>query len=317
MPDGFAHPALLYRDADEYLVGTVPFVLAALDAGEPVAVAVPGPNLALLRDALGERAGEVHMIDMTVAGRNPGRIIPSVLLAFAGLYPDGPVRIIGEPIWPGRTEAEYPACVQHEALINMAFAGRAASILCPYDVSQLDARVIDDAARTHPVLVDVAGERPSPDYAPLDAIDRYNVALPAPTDRPINAYLFSGANLAQARAYAGAFAARAGLSPDRVADVERSVVEIADNSIRYGGGRGVLEMWVGDGSVVCQVRDTGTIVDLLVGKRPATVERPSEGGILRANRMADLVRVHTAPDQTTVRLHFGRVLVTAADDTTG
>jgi anti-sigma regulatory factor (Ser/Thr protein kinase) len=310
MPDGFAHPALLYKDADEYLVGTVPFVLAALDAGEPIAVAVPGPNLALLRDALGERAGEVHMIDMTVAGRNPGRIIPSVLLAFAGLYRDGPVRIIGEPIWPGRTDAEYPACVQHEALINLAFAGRPASILCPYDVSQLDSHVIDDAARTHPVLVDAAGERPSPTYAPHDAIDRHNVALPAPTDRPINAYLFGGDNLAQARAYAGAYAKRVGLSPDRIADVERSVVEIADNSIRYGGGRGVLEMWVADGYVVCQVRDNGTILDPMVGRRPATVEHPSEGGILRANRMADLVRVHTARDQTTFRLHFRCSVVT-------
>jgi anti-sigma regulatory factor (Ser/Thr protein kinase) len=311
MLDGFAHPALLYRDADEYLVGTVPFVLAALDADEPVAVAVPGPNLALLRDALGERAGEVHMIDMTVAGRNPGRIIPSVLLAFAGLYREGPVRIIGEPIWPGRTDAEYPACVQHEALINLAFAGRPASILCPYDVSQLDIHVIDDAARTHPVLVDADGERPSPTYAPHDAIDRHNVALPVPTDRPINAYLFGGDKLAQARAYAGAYAKRVGLSPDRIADVERSVVELADNSIRYGGGRGVLEMWVADGHVVCQVRDTGTILDPMVGRRPATAEHPCEGGILRANRMADLVRVHTTPDQTTVRLHFRCPMVAA------
>jgi hypothetical protein len=45
----------------------VAFVRAALDAGEPVAVAVPRPNLALIRDALGRRAAGVHTLDMTVA----------------------------------------------------------------------------------------------------------------------------------------------------------------------------------------------------------------------------------------------------------
>ncbi|OXM61064.1 MEDS domain-containing protein, partial [Amycolatopsis vastitatis] len=49
----FVHPALFYRGADEYLAGTVPFIRSGLAAGEPVAVAVPGPNLALLRAELG------------------------------------------------------------------------------------------------------------------------------------------------------------------------------------------------------------------------------------------------------------------------
>jgi hypothetical protein len=39
----FTHPALFYRGADEYLAGTIPFVRTGLAAGEPVAVAVPGP----------------------------------------------------------------------------------------------------------------------------------------------------------------------------------------------------------------------------------------------------------------------------------
>ena len=39
-------------------------------------------------------------------------------------HPDKHVRVIGEPIWPGRSDLEYPACVQHEALINRAFAVR-------------------------------------------------------------------------------------------------------------------------------------------------------------------------------------------------
>jgi hypothetical protein len=97
-------------------------------------VAVPGANRRLIREALGVDAEQVLMRDMTVAGRNPGRIIPTVLLAFADAYPGRRVRLIGEPIWAGRSETEYPACAQHEALINAAFVGRPITILCPYNI---------------------------------------------------------------------------------------------------------------------------------------------------------------------------------------
>ena len=37
-PERFVHPALFYRNTDEYLAGTVGFVNAGLAAGEPVLV---------------------------------------------------------------------------------------------------------------------------------------------------------------------------------------------------------------------------------------------------------------------------------------
>src|SRR5689334_17622797 len=116
--DGFVHPAYFYRGVEEYLRGTVDFIREGLANGEPVAVSVPTANLALIRAALGDAADSVHLLDMTVEGRNPGRIIPGVLRAFADAHPDTRVRIIGEPIWADRSPLEYPACVQHEALIN-------------------------------------------------------------------------------------------------------------------------------------------------------------------------------------------------------
>ena len=152
--DPFVHPALFYADEQEYLAGTVPFIREGLEAGEPAAVAVPGENLRLIQDALGDAGGAVRFLDMREAGRNPGRIIPGVLRAFADAQPAGTrVRIIGEPIWAGRTPTEYPACVQHEALINAAFQGRTATILCPYDILRLDPQVIADAHATHPTLL--------------------------------------------------------------------------------------------------------------------------------------------------------------------
>lgn len=78
--DPFAHPAVLYHDTSDYLAHTIPFLLDGLAEGEPAAVAVPGPNLTAIREELSSRGGQpeqVTWLDMTEAGRNPGRIIPS------------------------------------------------------------------------------------------------------------------------------------------------------------------------------------------------------------------------------------------------
>ncbi|NUR39399.1 MAG: hypothetical protein HOV73_04880, partial [Streptomyces sp.] len=92
---GFVHPALFYRDAREYLDGTLRFVRDGLAVGEPVAVAVPGENLRLVRDGLGGDAEGVRLLDMREVGRNPGRIIPGVLRAFADAQAPGRrVRIV-------------------------------------------------------------------------------------------------------------------------------------------------------------------------------------------------------------------------------
>ncbi|CAM5655120.1 non-specific serine/threonine protein kinase OS=Streptomyces glaucescens OX=1907 GN=SGLAU_31250 PE=3 SV=1 [Streptomyces glaucescens] len=101
--DAFVHPALFYRGEEESTRQTVAFLRAGLAAGEPMAVAVPGPNLELIRAGLGTDGDGILFLDMTDVGRNPGRIIPRVLRGFADAHPGGRVRIIGEPIgWAQR-----------------------------------------------------------------------------------------------------------------------------------------------------------------------------------------------------------------------
>jgi anti-sigma regulatory factor (Ser/Thr protein kinase) len=299
----FVHPALFYRGSLQYLAGTVPFIRDGLEAGEPVAVAVPGPNLRLLRAELGELGSEVRFLDMTEAGRNPGRIIPGVLRAFADLHPSGRVRIIGEPIWPGRSETEYPACVQHEALINLAFSGRAVTILCPYDVEGLDPEVIRDAEATHPVLVDGSGSRSSGGYAPERIVHDYNRPLSDPPP-DVAAFAFGNGALALVRAFAVDYAARAGLAGERLEDLRLIVSELAANSLDYGGGSGVLRVWSEGPRVVFDISDAGHITDLLAGRRPVGPRQRGSRGLLVTNLLSDLVRVHTGQGGTTVRAYF-------------
>jgi len=303
----FTHPALFYSGEQDYLDGTLPFVRRGLHAGDPVAAAVPGPNLDLLREGLGEDASAVAMIDMQVGGRNPGRIIPGVLAAFADAHPGAHrVWIIGEPIWPGRSPQEYPACVQHEALINRAFTGRSVSIMCPYDLEGLDPAVVADAKATHPIIRRSGQEEISRAYAPDDIIDTYNQPLPAPhpNSGAVTVLDFTAGNLHQVRQAAAEQAAGHTMTPDRVNAVELVVNELAVNSIRHGGGSGTLRVWAEDGLFICEVTDKGHLTDPLAGRRHAGLSTEGGRGLLLAHYTSDLVRLYTTPTGTTIRAHF-------------
>ena len=302
--ESFVHPALFYRGDAEYLAGTVPFVREGLEADEPVAVAVPGRNLELLRTEFGADAEQVLLLDMTEAGRNPGRIIPGVLRAFADRHTNRPVRIIGEPIWPSRSALEYPACAQHEALINMAFAGRDVTILCPYDVEGLAPQVLADAEATHPVLLDGDGMRDSDAYDPDRIVGIYNQQLAAPAGVIEAAEFGTPRDITRLRRVARDRADRAGLAQGRVADVELVVTELLSNSIDHGGGAGTMLLWTDGEHLVCEVRDGGVLTDPLAGRRPTEPGQLRGRGLLLVNHLADLVRVHTDKDGTAVRVLF-------------
>lgn len=300
--DPFVHPALFYDDPASYLAGTIPFIREGLEADEPVAVAVPGPRLELIGAELGADAGRVRLMDMTKVGRNPGRIIPGVLRAFADAHAEGPVRIVGEPIWADRSELEYPACVQHEALINLAFTGRRVAILCPYDAKALDPQVIADARATHPVVMESGGTRPSAAYDPEATVAAHNQPLPEPpavAPRP-----FDAEGLPVVRHEAVGRARDAGLAGMRLVDFEVSVAELTTNSVVHGGGSGRLRVWSQDGYLVCEVRDDGRIDDPLAGRRPPARDQLGGRGLLMVNTVADLVRTHHGPGGTTVRAYF-------------
>src|SRR5918997_679927 len=111
---GLVHEALFYLDEQDYANGIARFVRDGFELAEPALVAVPGSHLDVLRSVLGPDADRVRFVDMAEAGRNPGRIIPTVFYAFAHEHSAGRGRIVGEPIWPGPSAAENPAPLQHE-----------------------------------------------------------------------------------------------------------------------------------------------------------------------------------------------------------
>lgn len=305
-PSTFAHRALFYHTLQEYLDRLVPFVTDGLEAGHPVLVAVPAPNLAALQDALGISASLVELADMTKVGRNPGRILGGVLGSFAGKHPDEPVRMIGEPIWPSRSEAEYPACVQQEALINRALAGRDVTVVCPYDATHLDSGVLNDARHTHPVLWQAGlPEQESPAYAPEAVWDRYNQPLsssPTAVSYTVNEL----GELSGLRAFAATYAQWFGLSPDAAVDLQLIATELAASSVQHTGGPCRLALWWQHGYLVCEARDPGYLDDPLAGCRQYDRDTNRGRGLFVVNAVADLVRIHTTSEGTAIHAHLGR-----------
>lgn len=304
----FSHEALFYAGQDEFVAGVVPFLQEGIASGEPILVVVSAQRCAVLRQILGAGTEQVVFADMAAVGANPARIIPAwQRFVEARQDPGCPARGIGEPIFPSRRPAELVECQQHEALLNHAFADTGAfRLLCPYDTGELDAGVIAEARRAHPVLRTV-GERPqqSTDFAYAEAGALLSARLPEPdavAAAGAESMTFDAMCLDAVRRLAERRAWSAGLSADRVLDVALAVHELAANSVRHGGGWGRLRVWSEPSDLVFEVADRGLVRDPLVGRRAPRPSTEGGRGLWMANQLCDLVQIRSGPDGTVVRI---------------
>ena len=308
-PHGFVHEALLYCGESGFLAGTLPFLREGVEAGEPMLVVVGAAKIAALRAELDDGAEQVHFADMAEIGRNPARIIPA-WRDFLDRNGGGtrPVRGIGEPIWAGRGPAELVECQRHETLLNVAFAGSGTwSLLCPYDVDALDPAVVQEAERSHPVIVEGGARRASATCRDPDTMAApFDVPL-APPPRHVQTFTFCGPeSLAGLRMTVARRAIGAGFDRAEAAELVLAVHEAASNSVRHAEGEGTLRMWSDGDVLICELRDTGHNDAPLVGRQRPTVGEPGGRGLWMANQLCDLVQLRTGSSGNVVRLHKRR-----------
>jgi anti-sigma regulatory factor (Ser/Thr protein kinase) len=299
----FRHVALFYEGEEQYLQGTLPFLEEGLRGGDAILVAIRGERRELLRAALGADAGAVSFVNMHELGRNPARIIPAWFQFLASCNGQA-ARGIGEPVWPGRSDAELVECDRHESLLNLAFAGRGWQLLCPYDLDGLDAQLIEAARRSHPFLHYGGLDRESSPHAQQQRAQDWTLSgpLPAPT-AAVAEHRFSSAELAGLRAAVASWA-RESLGDERTQRLVLAASELASNSVRHGGGGGVLRMWREDYLLSCEVSDAGRIRDPLVGRLPPTTEQRSGWGLWLVSQLCDLLQVRSSDAGTVVRAHM-------------
>ncbi|ORA16571.1 sensor histidine kinase [Mycobacterium arosiense] len=302
---GFVHTALVYHSQREFVDLVSRFVGDGLARDEAVLLAVPPETLAPLRDALysaAESSGYVRLVDITELARNPSRFM-AMEGAFIDEHPEQRVRIVSQLAWPGRTEQEFVACVEHEALVNEAMDGYPATSLCLYDATQLDDDVLADARATHPLLWESGTLQRSPAYAPGDVLERCNRPLAA-SPGAVTYMVRKSADLRPARSFAIDYAGWMGLSQESIEDLQLVATELATNSLMYTGGACRLAFWKDDGHLVCEARDTGRFDDPLVGRLDPGPRGPASRGLYLVNAISDLVRTYTTRTGTTIQAYL-------------
>ncbi|MFF5185836.1 anti-sigma factor RsbA family regulatory protein [Streptomyces sp. NPDC000345] len=300
--DGYRHELYPYRGRDEFLEGTVGFIREALDGGEAVVVAVPEDKAFLLRAEIPDD-GAVRYVDTTSVAHHPGRLIGAWQEWIKEHAEQGrPVRGIGESPWNEvRCRAEQEELRYHEWLLNKAFAaGPAWWLLCPYDTDG-ESAALEQMARCHPEIRADGRTASSTDFDPQAPFDF--APLSHPCD-PYDEFAYAGGDLPALREKIAACAELHGLGGRRLRELHLAATEVAANSIRHGGGQGVLRTWSQNQRLVCEFRDAGYIADPLVGRSRPDSTQVGGRGLWLAHQLCDLVEIRSLPDEgTTIRLH--------------
>jgi anti-sigma regulatory factor (Ser/Thr protein kinase) len=294
------HGALYYTSPADYLAGVIPFIEAGLTAGEPSLVYAPAHSLDLVRAGLHGSIDRVTLLDAADLARNPARIIPAVR-AWAETHQGRRVRVVGEPIWPGRTEASRREAIRHEALVNVLFADVSAIALCPYDTAGLDAETIAAAGCTHPHLHDTDEGQQSDLYTdPFEVLSATEDLPAAPDDA--ETITFGHGDLAALREVVKHRAA--GLDEDRRWDLVVGVDEAACNTLEHTDRPGTLRIWNEPSAVVFEVADSGQIPSPhLAGRIRPAPDALRGRGLWIMNQLCDLVELRSGPAGTVIRIH--------------
>jgi len=301
---GLTHLAYLYDDERDYLSYLSAFAAAGLRNAEPVFVAVPGRRAALLRERLGAESPLVRYGTMTETGRNPARLIPE-MQAFFDEHPGRRARYIGESIWPGRSEPELCEAIRHEALMNLAFASAAVTIVCPYDVRGLAPSVVDRARGTHPMIVRHGRTQPAQGYIGRGVVPA-ECESPLP-DPPASAEAIEyETSLRQVRRLVAGYCGALGMAEELITNLVIAAGEVTANTLHHTRAGGTFWIWHTSEEIICQVRDQGWIADPLAGRRRRSPEDAGHG-LWVVNQVCDLVEIRSSEAAgTVIRLHMRR-----------
>lgn len=298
---GLRHMLFPYTGTRDYLRGLAAYAEQALAAGGRVVVCVPEERRELLRGHLPDGDSVVYT-DGAKLGGNPGRLIPAWREWVTDRSAEGPVYGIGESVWNKGSTARLSELRYHEWLLNLAFAQPPPwSLLCPYDTHGQSDAAVHAVMRAHPLVWDGGEIYAGRQYA----ADPYVFEPFSDPSGPYGEMAYTINELTALRQLVMDWAASCGLSADRARDLLLAVTEVASNSIRHGGGRGLLRVWAADGALVCEFRDAGVIQDPLVGRVRPAADQIGGCGLWFVHQLCDLVQMRSGRGEgTRVRLHM-------------
>ena len=161
-----AHQALIYGSHDEFVEVAAPFLAKGIERSEAVLAVTSSANVKLLRKRLGADVRRVEFVDRATWLRTPASALDGFKAFSNARLEEGAawIRILGEPIWAGRSDSEIRLWTRFEAFLNIVFGAWPATILCPYDERSVDPEIVRQARLTHPQTINREGIVSSPTY---------------------------------------------------------------------------------------------------------------------------------------------------------
>ena len=310
---GFTHRLLPFAGVEEYLGGAVPFLRAGLDAGDRVLAVCGTGREMLLRDALGPAAAGVEFTEPAAWYAHPSRTLADCLGDARETARRGRrLRLLGEPVWATRPPLEVVEWQRTEAVLNDAFRGTGAAIMCPY-AATLPASVVAAGRRTHPETVRGARALPNPGFvSPTAYCARCDgEPLPPPPDGA-ESLVIERPDLYWLRAWVADCARRTPLPGGDRQRLLVAVTEVVTNAFRHGKPPVAVRLWAdaspGAAALVCEVTDEGRWEPEggfgLVPPRPDGGTPGGRFGLWAVRLLCSLVQIRTGEDGTAVRLRL-------------
>jgi transcriptional regulator with XRE-family HTH domain len=170
---GLARPAMLnhsafrYRTEDQFATIAGPFLAEGIERSEATLAVTSAANIEVLREYLGAEARRVQFVDASTWYSTPIAALQAYR-AFADAKLDAGahwVRLIGQPAWTERSDAQVRLWTRYESLLNLVFSASPLTALCAYDERSVAPQIVAQAHLTHPHTVGDAGTSQNPDYA--------------------------------------------------------------------------------------------------------------------------------------------------------
>jgi transcriptional regulator with XRE-family HTH domain len=160
------HGVLLYDTDAAFVASAAPFLARAIERSEPTLAVTSTANIKSLQKELGTQASAVSFADHRTWYRTPTHALNRYERFLTEAIDAGAmwVRILGEPVWAGRSEPQVWSWACYESLLNLVFRDAPATVLCPYDTRKLDAKVLDHARATHSHAVERGAMISNPKY---------------------------------------------------------------------------------------------------------------------------------------------------------
>ncbi|MFI0479288.1 anti-sigma factor RsbA family regulatory protein [Actinomadura sp. 9N215] len=313
MNDSFTHRVLPYDGMEQFLDGAVPFLLDGVDAGDRVLAVCGTARETLLRDVLGPAAADVEFTDASTWYAHPSRTLADCLSdADDTAWRGRRLRVLGDPVWASRSPLEVAEWQRVEAVVNVAFRGTGASVLCPY-AATLPPGVVAAARKTHPETVRGARALANPGFVDPWAYCAQSDREPLPKPPPdADTFKIDRPDLYWLRAYVSEYARQTPLPEEDVQRLLVAVTEVVTNALRHGEPPIVLRMWTdahaADPAFVCEVGDEGrwppgTGYGLIPPRRGDTGSG-GRFGLWAVRLLCSIVQIRTGDHGSVVRLRL-------------